>query len=126
MNARDLFKLWAINLFIKFLGFGCIFYAYDMFIRNAFTSLVLTSASGTLALIGSLADLIVVPRLKSAPSLLLGAPVMVIIILFYGQIFKSVAFSDAMYVTLCIGPFEYMLHRWVRRQIASCRNTAVR
>lgn len=103
------------NAFFKLIGYSVIFLIADALQPSLFGSLwPLSITAIILTAIGTMADLLILPKFESLPSLLMGAPAMVLLIWWVPKLWPmtQVSVGAAIILALCIAPYEFFLHKY--------------
>lgn len=106
------------NITYKFAGYSSVLLIFDYLFGSMYSSLwPLFTTVVVLTGVGAIADLVVVPRLGSIVSLLIGAEAMVLVIFVVPLMWpgNQVTLVRAILMTICIAPIEYVLHQYVLR-----------
>ncbi|MCL6632956.1 MAG: YndM family protein [Alicyclobacillus herbarius] len=124
------FRSWTVfNAVIKLFGYGSIFLIADTLLPNlyindwfaVYTVIVLT-------LVGTVADVVILPRLGNLPSLCLGFVGMTVIIWAIAHLdpYNRVGWLAAFILALCLGPLEFGLHEVMLRALGYRQQGGVR
>ena len=106
----------AMNFAFKFAGFATVILIADTLVPHLYSSLwPMFATTLALSIVGTIGDILILPRLYNGPSLLLG---------FFGMTFityvtpwfwpnNHVTLGAAFLIAIFLTPVEYMLHRYV-------------
>jgi hypothetical protein len=120
-----LLRVSGINLLIKLLSFLILFYIEaQLFAGLHLTTPAVAAIAISLTVVGTIADVVVVPPLGNLPALTLGFLGMTFIVWFVASFYPEtqVTLVNAMLMSLPLGPIEYSLHRYVLDSLARQRH----
>lgn len=106
----------ALNFTAKLILFTTLFYIEaQLYPGLQLSGPALVAIALALTMVGTIADLLIVPLLGNLPALTLGFFGMTFIIWFVAIFFPTtqITLVNAMFMSLPLGPVEYFLHRYI-------------
>lgn len=106
----------AMNFAFKFAGFATVLLIADTLVPHLYSSLwPMFGTTLALSIVGTIGDLLILPRLSNGPSLLLGLFGMTLIVYVTPWFWANnhVALGGAFLIAIFLVPIEYLLHRYV-------------
>lgn len=110
----------ATNFSFKFAGFATVLLIADTMVPHLYTSLwPMFATTLAISIVGTIGDLVLLPRLFNGPSLILSFLGLTLITYvsawFWAQ--SRVTFGVAIVLGLAMLPIEYLLHRYVLKSL---------
>ncbi|OFW82055.1 MAG: hypothetical protein A2201_10640 [Alicyclobacillus sp. RIFOXYA1_FULL_53_8] len=110
----------ATNFSFKFAGFATVLLIADTMVPHLYTSLwPMFATTLAISIVGTVGDLVVLPRLFNGPSLILSFLGLTLITYVSAWLWAQsrVTFGAAILLGLAMLPIEYLLHRYVLKSL---------